>query len=214
MNLIFLGKQGVGKGTYAQRFSQQEGIPHISMGELLREETKSGSAEGKQIEAVINSGQLVPDEVVAKILAKRLEKPDCKKGFILDGFPRNESQAHILEKELQRIHKKIDKVFNFFASEKTLMTRLGGRWQCKQCNKIYHVVNLPPKVPGKCDLDGAFLYQRDDDKPEAIQKRFAIYETQTRPLIEWYEKKGLLKEINADREIPLILNDLESALGK
>lgn len=211
MNFIFLGKQGVGKGTYAQRFSAIEEIPHISMGDLLREEIKSGSAIGKEVESIIKAGQLVSDDATAAVLGRRLQKADCKNGFILDGFPRNFNQAQTLEKELAKIGKKIDKVFNFFASEQTLMGRLSGRWQCKQCNKIYHTINIPSKVPGICDLDGAPLYQRDDDKPQAIQKRFAIYEEQTKPLIEWYKKQGLLQEINADRDIESVLKDLKIA---
>ncbi|MBU0635494.1 adenylate kinase [Candidatus Micrarchaeota archaeon] len=212
MNLVFLGKQGVGKGTYAQRYSKSEDIPHLSMGDLLRAEIKTDSELGKQIAEIINAGNLVPDEMALQMLEKRLQQSDCEKGFILDGFPRNLNQANLLEKSLDRLGKKIDCVIDFFASEKTLMERLGGRWQCKKCAKIYHTTNLPSKVEGKCDLDGADLYQRADDKPDAIQKRFAIYEEQTKPLIDYYKEKGLLLDMNADRTPEVVLKDLSKKL--
>ncbi len=213
MNFIFLGKQGVGKGTYAQRFSVQQGIPTVSTGELLREEVKTGSELGKKLNEIMNSGALVPEEIVTSILEKRLSKSDCKKGFILDGFPRNDAQADQLDPMLRRLGKKLDFVIDFYASEKTLMERLTGRWQCKKCGKIYHTKNLPSKIPGKCDLDGTDLYQREDDKPEAIKKRFAIYEEQTKPILERYRKQGILLEMNADRVVDEVLKDL-AKLGK
>lgn len=210
--MVFLGKQGVGKGTYAQRFSKQEDIPHLSTGDLLRAEIKTGSELGKEIAEIINAGNLVPDEMMLQILEKRLQQSDCEKGFILDGFPRNLNQARLLEESLEKIGKKLDCVINFFASEKTLMERLGGRWQCKKCAKIYHTTNLPSKVEGKCDLDGEDLYQRDDDKPDAIQKRFAIYEEQTKPLIGYYKEKELIIDMNADRKPEEVLEDLSKKL--
>lgn len=213
MNFVFLGKQGVGKGTYAQRFSILEGIPHIAMGELLRDEAGSGSELGKKIQEIMLKGELVSDVVTAQLLEKRLQKADAKKGFILDGFPRNAAQADAFEKLLKKINRTLDWVIDFFASDKTLMERLTGRWQCRQCEKIYHTKNLPPKVKGKCDLDGADLYQRDDDKPEAIKKRFAIYEGQTKPILERYRKQGILLEMNADRVVDEVLKDLVK-LGK
>lgn len=208
MNFIFLGKQGVGKGTYAQRFSVQQGIPTISSGELFREEVKTGSELGKKLNEIMNSGGLVPNELTADILEKRFSQPDCKKGFILDGFPRNVEQVELMDAILKHLHTKLDLVINFSASEKTLMERLTGRWQCKQCGKIYHSINLKPKIPGKCDLDGADLYQRDDDKPDAIKKRFQIYEEQTKPILERYRKQGILVEMNADRVVDEVLKDL------
>lgn len=212
MNLVFLGKQGVGKGTYAQRFSAQNDIPHLSTGDLLRAEIKTGSELGKKLEALINAGQLAPDDIITQILSQRLQQPDCKNGFILDGYPRNLNQAHLLDTEMKKMNKKIDWAVNFFASEQTLLQRLTGRWQCKKCAKIYHTINLPPKKPGVCDLDGAPLFQRDDDKPDAIKKRFAIYEEQTKPLLDLYQQRGILVQINVDREIPLILSDLSNII--
>jgi adenylate kinase len=209
-----LGKQGVGKGTYAQRFSVQEGIPTISTGELLRDEAKTGSKLGRRVDEIINRGELVPNDLMSNILEKRLLQADCKNGFILDGFPRNAEQADLMETILEHLHAKLDFVINFFASEKTLMERLAGRWQCKQCAKIYHTTNLPPKVEGKCDLDNADLYQREDDKPEAIKKRFAIYEEQTKPILERYRKKGILVEVNADRVVEAVLEDLTKRVKK
>lgn len=214
MNLIFLGKQGVGKGTYAQRFGERNGIPQIATGDLLREEAKSGSELGKKVQAIMASGVLVPTETVGKLLEKRLLEADAQNGFILDGFPRSMEQAQELDRILKHIHKQVELVINFSASDATLFSRLSGRRTCSKCSKIYHLTNIPPKVPGKCDIDGADLYQREDDKEEAIQKRFAIYDEQTRPVIAFYREKNLLVEIDSDREIEAVLLDVKAVVAE
>jgi adenylate kinase len=214
MNLIFIGKQGVGKGTYAQRITEKFGIPQVSTGDLLRAEIKSGSPEGKDIEEKMKTGELMSDEIVAGLLEKRLLEKDAQNGFILDGFPRTENQAKILDEMLERIGKKIDLVLSFVASDKVLLQRLTGRWQCSKCGKIYHMINIRPKKEGICDLDAAPLFQREDDKEEAIRKRWKIFEEQTKPVLAYYKKKGKLAEVNASQEVGLVMPKVEKVLEK
>ncbi|MFH0955171.1 MAG: adenylate kinase [Candidatus Micrarchaeota archaeon] len=214
MNLVFLGKQGAGKGTYAQRLSVIKKIPQLSTGDLFRQEVATGSDLGKKIGLLINAGNLVPNELSSEILEKRMRKPDCKNGFILDGFPRNLDQAEMLDKLMAKLGKKIDKVINFFASDEVLMSRLTSRRTCKNCNKIFNIKTLKPKKEGVCDDCGGELYQRDDDQPRAIQKRFAIYEQQTKPLIEYYRKKGLLVDLVGDGLIENVISKLTALMDK
>ncbi len=214
LNLVFLGKQGVGKGTYAQRVSEKFSIPQVSTGDLLREESKKPTVLGAQIAKQINAGHLISDEAVLDLLKRRLAQPDCKGGFILDGFPRNIRQAELLEKTAEELKKSIGRVVLFSASDKVLLQRLGGRIQCRICGKIYHLKNLKPKVPGKCDLEGGELYVRDDDKKEAIQKRFELFEAQTRPVIDFYRKKKRLVEVDAEQSVDTVVKELVSKLNE
>ncbi len=207
MNLIFLGPPGVGKGTIAKEIVKEKGIPQISTGDLLREAVKQGSELGKKTKAYMDSGKLVPDNLVINLLKNRIAKDDCKKGFILDGFPRTVPQAEALEKEV-----KINRVLNFKALDKTIIQRLSGRRTCKSCNAIYHLTNIPPKVEGICDKCGGDLFQRDDDKPKAIKKRLEIYQQQTAPLIDYYNKKGNLADIDTEQPIPSIVKDTLAAI--
>jgi len=204
LNLVFIGKQGVGKGTYAQGLTEEFKIPQISTGDLLREEIKSGSELGKKLEEIINKGELVSDEIVSEMLEKRLEKEDAKNGFILDGFPRTQKQAEVLDALMEKLGKKIDLALEFTAPDSVLLERLTGRRQCKQCGTIYHVKNLPPKKEGICDKCGGTLYQRDDDKEDAIRKRWNSYEEQTKPVLAHFEKQGRLVKIDASGEVSKI----------
>ncbi len=208
MNLIFLGPPGVGKGTVAKLLLKDLAIPQISTGDLLREAVKENSPLGKEAKSYMDSGKLVPDNLVIDLIKKRISNEDCKKGFILDGFPRTIPQAESLE--INNI--KIDKVLNFIASKKTIIERLSGRRICKNCNAIYHIKNIPPKKEGVCDKCGGKLIQRDDDKPEAIERRLEVYKKQTEPLIEYYKKKGILVDIDTERPLPNILNDVLNAV--
>ncbi|MBS3061972.1 MAG: adenylate kinase [Candidatus Diapherotrites archaeon] len=212
MNLVFLGKQGVGKGTYAQRISAKYSLPQISTGDLLREEAKKPSPLGQRVAKTMKEGGLVSDELVSQLLELRLGAEDCKNGFILDGYPRTVKQAQMLDSLMDQTKKKLDLVLLFGADDKILLQRITGRIQCKVCGKIYHVTNLPSKVPGKCDLDGGELYQREDDKEEAIRKRWQLFEEQTRPIIDFYKKRGMVFEVNAGGEIPKILSDITAKL--
>ena len=200
MNLIFLGPPGVGKGTYASRIAPKLEIAHISMGDIFREEIKKESEIGKKVKGYLEKGLLVPDEIVIEVLKERIRKDDCKKGFILDGFPRTIKQAEELEKIT-----KIDVVINLSLDEDILVKKISARRICKKCGKIYNIadikkgdIHLPPLLPKKdniCDDCGGELYQRDDDKEDVIKERLKVYHKQTAPLIDYYMKKGLLRNV-------------------
>lgn len=196
MNIIFLGSAGIGKGTYARFISQHFKIPTISAGVLLREQVEAGTKLGKEAEKHMKKGNLVPSELVDKLIQKRIAKPDCRKGFIFDGYPRTVEQAKFSDKKI-----KIDAVINFKAPLKVILDRLGGRIQCSECGFIYHVRNIIPKREGICDRCGAKLIVREDDKPAAIKKRLEIYRKEVKPVIAYYRKKGVLHEVDASANI-------------
>ncbi len=198
MKIIILGPQGSGKGTYASRLSPKLRIPHISTGDICREEVKKGTSLGKEIEKYVNAGELVPDEIIISMLKKRLEKEDCKNGFILDGFPRTLNQA----KELEKIAPP-DVALYLDVPEWILLERLTSRVICEKCGKIYNLRTLKPKKEGICDICGGKLIRRKDETPEAIKKRLEEYEKKTKPLISYYEEKGILKKVSCDKiDIP------------
>jgi len=203
MNLIFLGPPGVGKGTIAKEVVKQKNIPQISTGDLLRAAVKEGSELGIKAKEYMDSGKLVPDDLIINLMKEKIKEDDCQNGFILDGFPRTIPQAEALEGEI-----KIDKVLNFKALDKTIIQRLSGRRTCKQCGAIFHLTNIPPKVEGVCDKCQGELFQRDDDKPEAIKKRLEVYQQQTAPLIDCYNEKGILADIDTEQPIPKIISDV------
>ena len=193
MKMIIIGPQGSGKGTYASRLSSIFDIPHISTGDLFRGEVKDETALGIKAKEYMDKGLLVPDELVVEVLKKRISKEDAKKGFILDGFPRNPDQA----KNLDKISK-IDVVVELFVPEWLSIKRLTSRRVCKNCGEIYNLINVRPKKEGVCDKCGGDLIQRDDDKEKAIKERLTIYKRDTAPLIDYYKKKGVLKQITCD----------------
>ena len=201
MNLVFIGKQGVGKGTYAQKLAMEFEVPQVSTGDLLRTEIKSGSELGKKLEKIINRGELVGDIIVAQMLERKLADSDTEAGFILDGFPRTIKQAQVLDGLMEKIEKKIELAVNFTAPNSILLERLTGRRQCKNCSAIFHVKNMPPKVEGVCDRCGGTLYQREDDTEEAIKKRWQQYEEETAPVLGYYKNQGKLAEIDASKEV-------------
>jgi adenylate kinase len=212
LNIVLLGAPGVGKGTYAEILSKKYKIPHISTGQMFRDAMKEKTELGKKVESFINKGDLVPDNIVIEMVKVRLKERDCEKGFLLDGFPRTIPQAEALEKI-----RKIDKVFNFVASEETITERLSGRRTCRKCGAIYHVKNIPPKVEGICDKCGGKLYQREDEKPETIKVRMEEYNRKTKPLIEFYKKRGLLVNIDANypyEEIEKIISQCDEEIEK
>ncbi len=210
MNIVLLGSPGVGKGTYAKRISGIYGIPQISTGDMFREAIKNKTEIGLKAKEYIDKGELVPDDVTIGIVEERLKKDDCKNGFMLDGFPRTIAQAEALDKIVV-----IDKVLDFTASEKIIIDRLSGRRICKSCGAIYHIRNIIPKVKGVCDKCGGEVYQRNDDKPEAVKKRLDVYTKQTAPLIGYYKEKKLLADIGADKpieQVDEIIADVRKAL--
>lgn len=193
MRLVFLGAPGAGKGTQAKRLVEKYGIPQISTGDLLRAAVAAGTALGKEAKAYMDRGELVPDSVVLGMVKERLSQDDCKKGFILDGFPRNVAQAEALDKMLVEMNMPLDVALNLDVPFDDLMKRLTGRRTCRSCGQMYNIYYSPSKVEGKCDKCGGELFQRDDDKEETIRKRLEVYRTQTEPLINYYSKKEYLK---------------------
>ena len=212
--IVLLGPPGVGKGTQAKNIAESTGLPHISSGDLFRENIKNATELGKLAQSFMNKGDLVPDDVTIGMIRDRLSRPDCKDGALLDGFPRTTVQAEALEKLLAEFGGKVNYVPYISASEATLVERLSGRWTCKDQGHVFHEKYNPPKKPGICDLDGSPLYQRDDDKAETVTRRIQVYFAQTAPLIAYYRERGLLSEINGARPIDQVTADLLAVLGK
>ena len=207
-NLIFLGAPGAGKGTFASMLTDKINITHISTGEIFRNEIKNKTELGKSAKKYVESGGLVPDDIVAKMVSKRLAEPDCKEGFILDGFPRTINQAKLLADALVLINKSIDTVIYFEAGDKLLIQRLTARLACRQCSENFNKIFGPPKVEGVCDKCGGELYQRADDSLETATNRLSLYKEQTEPLAAYYKEEGLLLSINSERDKNAILPEL------
>ncbi len=214
MRLVFLGAPGAGKGTQAKRLVEKYGIPQISTGDLLRAAVAAGTPLGKEAKSYMDRGELVPDSVVLGMVKERLSQDDCKKGFILDGFPRNVTQAEALDKMLAEMSMPLDLALNLDVPFEDLMKRLTGRRTCKACGQMYNVYYNPPKAEGKCDKCGGELFQRDDDKEETIRKRLEVYKAQTEPLIDYYSKKGILKSVEGTGSIDEIFNNICAILEK
>jgi adenylate kinase len=213
MRLIFLGPPGVGKGTQAQRLAAEEGIPQVSTGEILRHAVKQGTPLGKQAQGFMDAGKLVPDEVVIGIIRERVKGAECARGYILDGFPRTVAQAEALDQMLRTNGGPgIDHVVSFEVPHADLIRRLSGRRSCPACQAVYHLEHAPPKREGRCDTCGGALVQRDDDKPETVEARLAVYERQTRPLIEYYERRGLLRRVDATTSIDQVYERLRATV--
>ncbi|TET76719.1 MAG: adenylate kinase [Dehalococcoidia bacterium] len=213
MHVILLGAPGAGKGTQAVQISQRLGLAHIASGDLFRQEQDSGSELGKIAKSYMEKGLLVPDEVTVKMILGRIAAPDCAKGFLLDGFPRTLEQAKALDQALAAEDKSINSVLYIKVSTEELLRRLSGRWICRNCQAPYNIVELPPKVPGKWDYCGGALYQRPDDSEETARKRLEVYFAQTMPLIGYYTEAGKLVEIDGEKGIEGVAQDLIAAIG-
>ena len=209
--VVLMGPPGAGKGTQATAISLHLKIPHIASGNLLRENRAAGTPLGKEASGYMDKGQLVPDKVVIDMILDRLSKPDAANGFLLDGFPRTTEQASALDKALG--NRSVGLALNIKVSADELVKRLGGRLTCRVCQTPYHPVSAPPRMAGKCDKDGGELYQRDDDKPEAVRNRIAVYDKQTSPLIDYYKKQGKLVEVNGEQGIEKVERDVLATLG-
>ncbi|MDX8047351.1 adenylate kinase [Gracilibacillus sp. S3-1-1] len=214
MNLILMGLPGAGKGTQAERIVEKYEIPHISTGDMFRLAIKEGTELGQKAKSFMDQGALVPDEVTIGIVKERLSKDDCKKGFLLDGFPRTIAQAEALDELLTSMGRSIDYVIHVDVPKDDLVERLTGRRVCPECGTTYHVLYNPPKVEGICDKDGAQLIQREDDKPETVKNRLAVNLEQTQPMLDFYSNKGDLVTINGSQEIDKVFSDIDEKLSQ
>lgn len=214
MNLILLGPPGAGKGTQAAKIIEKYNIPHISTGDIFRENIKNGTELGKKAQEYMNKGQLVPDELVVEIATDRLAKDDCKNGFLLDGFPRTVFQAEELDGFLESKGSKIDHVLDIDVDREELMIRLTGRRVCSKCGASFHVVNIPPKKEGICDVCGGELIQRKDDNEETAANRIEVYNKETKPLIDYYEKTGNISHIDGTTGLENVFNTIVGILGE
>jgi adenylate kinase len=212
MRLILLGPPGAGKGTQAKMLATDYGIPQVSTGDMLREAVKAGSPMGTKAKTCMDSGALVPDEVVVGIVEERIQQPDCGKGFMLDGFPRTTGQADALSAMLAKKGMKMDHVVCLEADNQALIARLSGRRTCRNCMAPYHVSFNPPQVKGVCDQCGGELYQRDDDREEAIRARLETYQRQTQPLIDYYRQRDLLRPVDGLGSLDEVYQRIRKAL--
>lgn len=212
MRLIMLGAPGAGKGTHALLLSKEYNIPQISTGDILRSHIKNETDLGKKAKKYMDKGLLVPDELVVEIVKKRIQEEDCKEGFILDGFPRTIPQAEALDKALEELAIALDKVVNIDVPDEVIIKRMAGRRVCSNCGASYHIENKKPLKENICDECGSELKQREDDKEETVRKRLQVYEEQTKPLIEYYEKRGILLTIEGDGSVEKIGNKIKNTL--
>jgi adenylate kinase len=208
--LIFLGPPGAGKGTQSKRIAQRYRVPHLSTGDMLRDAISRGSDLGRTVQPIMERGDLVPDDLVMKLIEERLARPDSGGGFVFDGFPRTLPQAVQLDRILEKMGFGKPIVVDFSVSADKLMRRLSGRWTCSVGGEIYNIYDAPPKMQGVCDADGGKLFQRADDRTEVVQERLAAYERQTRPLAEYYRRQGVLDTVDAAAS----MEDVSRALGE
>lgn len=214
MVLVLLGAPGAGKGTQATEITKEFGIPAISTGDLLRGEVKAKSDLGNQAKGYMDGGELVPDSLILAMLEKRIGDDDCKKGLILDGFPRNVAQAEALDGLLERVGMRLDAAVDIHVDKEVVVGRLSNRLACGNCKAGYNRLSKPPQQEGVCDLCGGELIQRDDDKEETIRNRLTVYEEKTAPLISFFQDKGLLRTIDGNREMAAIAADVQAELNK
>jgi len=212
--IVLLGPPGAGKGTQAEILEEKLELPHISSGDIFRENTKNGTELGKLAQTFMTEGKLVPDDVTILMIRERFSRPDCVRGAILDGFPRTPAQADALEVMLKGFGGQVDLVPFITAPTEALIERLTGRWTCRASGHIFHIHFNPPKQAGVCDLDGSELYQRDDDKAETVTNRIQVYQNQTAPLIDYYKQRGLLAEIDGLAPVEQVSAQLMSILKK
>ena len=212
--IVLLGAPGVGKGTQAEKLAKELSIPHISTGDMFREAVARGTEMGMKAKEYMDRGELVPDDVVIGVVKERLSQPDCAIGFILDGFPRTVAQAEALERVMEELGKNIEYAISIDVAEDEIVRRLSGRRTCEACGKVYHVIYNPPKQEGVCDECGGTLYQRDDDKEETIRNRLRVYREKTAPLIDFYARRGVLRNIDGSKRVDEVTADIRALLDK
>lgn len=210
--LLLIGPQGSGKGTQAEQIVKAYDIPHISTGDIFRKHMSENSELGQTLKQYVDKGQLVPDELTIEIVKERLSQPDCKKGFLFDGFPRNIAQAEALDKLLDEMQAPFNRVIVLDIPKEMVIERLEGRRTCEVCGRIYHIKFNPSKEEGVCDVDGGKLFQRADDTVEKIESRLNDYYTQTEPIIEYYKQKGIVAEIDATLDISEVFAEIQEVL--
>ena len=214
MKIVMLGAPGAGKGTQAKMLADQYAIPHISTGDIFRANIKEGTELGKKAKEFIDAGALVPDELTVDLVMDRIDHEDCKKGYILDGFPRTINQAEKLTEALGVKGGDIDYAVNVDVPDEAIVERMAGRRMCPNCGASYHVVNIPPKKDGICDRCGEELITRKDDQPETVKKRLAVYHEQTRPLYDYYKEKGLVVDVDGTKPMEEVFQAMVSRLGE
>jgi adenylate kinase len=213
MKIIMLGAPGAGKGTQAIMISEKYGIPHISTGDIFRANIKAGTELGNKAKSYMDKGALVPDEITIGMLMNRIGEKDCDGGYVLDGFPRTIPQAESLTKVLKAAGGEVDFAVNIDVPDDHIINRMGGRRACTNCGATYHVKFNPPKTEGICDVCGSRLVQRDDDRPETVKNRLSVYHAQTQPLIVYYRKAGVLKEVDGTKDMDSVFQDIVKVLG-
>ena len=213
MKIIMLGAPGAGKGTQAKKISERYSIPHISTGDIFRANIKQGTELGKKAKSYMDAGELVPDELVCDLVVDRIQQDDCTEGFILDGFPRTIPQAEALTEALNAIEQKMEYALNIDVPDENIIHRMAGRRACVGCGATYHLEFAPTKVEGICDVCGEKLILRDDDKPETVTNRLNVYHAQTKPLIDYYDKKGIVYTIDGTQSMDKVFSDICKILG-
>ena len=213
MKIVMLGAPGAGKGTQAKKIADKYGVPHISTGDIFRANIKEGTELGNKAKTYMDKGLLVPDELVVDLVVDRIKNEDCKKGYVLDGFPRTIPQAECLDKALADMSDALDFAINIDVPDENIISRMGGRRACVGCGATYHVVNIPPKKEGICDRCGGELILRDDDKPETVKQRLNVYHEQTQPLIDYYTKKGIIRDVDGTMEMDDVFGAITGILG-
>lgn len=213
-DILLLGPQGAGKGTQGKLIAGGFGIPHVATGDMLREAMAAGTALGREAKQYYDKGELVPDDVILRMVAERFRQPDAAKGFILDGFPRTIAQAEGLAAMLAQLGQTLDAVVYFDVSEPELVRRLTGRRLCRKCQTPYHVVSAPPAREGICDRCGGELYQRADDSEATVRNRLQVYERQTAPLLDYYRQRGVLRAVSGEGAVDKIRQALRDAVGR
>ena len=213
MKIIMLGAPGAGKGTQAKKIADKYQVPHISTGDIFRANIKEGTELGMKAKSFMDQGLLVPDEITIGMLLDRIHKADCEKGYVLDGFPRTIPQAESLTKALSELSETIDYAIDVDVPDENIVIRMSGRRACLTCGATFHTEFAPPKKEGVCDICGAPLVLRDDDKPETVQKRLSVYHEQTQPLIEYYKKAGVLATVDGTQEMNDVFRSIAEILG-
>ena len=214
MKIIMLGAPGAGKGTQAKMIAAKYNIPHISTGDIFRANIKNNTELGKKAKEYMDQGLLVPDELTCDLVTDRIQQDDCANGFILDGFPRTIPQAEALDKALTGLGQAMDYAIDVDVPDENIVNRMSGRRACLKCGATYHIVTIPPKQEGICDNCGSEIVQRDDDKPETVQKRLQVYHDQTQPLIDFYNNKGILKSVDGTKDLDAVFDSIKAILGE